>query len=87
MTETEVAHNLYALHQVPYSFTAARCDCASLPRFIPALTFHLFIFLSISSSPAEFREPRVIELWEAAKRANLTKDELDSLKVALTSLS
>lgn len=30
---------------------------------------------------AEFREPRVIELWEAAKRANLSKDELDSLKV------
>lgn len=30
---------------------------------------------------AEFREPRVIELWEAAKRANLSEDELDSLKV------
>ena len=28
----------------------------------------------------------MIELWEAAKRANLTDDELDSLKVALTSL-
>lgn len=32
---------------------------------------------------SEFREPRVIELWEAAKRANLTKDELDSLKEEL----
>uniref|UniRef100_A0A8C6UBM2 Low density lipoprotein receptor-related protein associated protein 1 n=1 Tax=Neogobius melanostomus TaxID=47308 RepID=A0A8C6UBM2_9GOBI len=30
-----------------------------------------------------FREPRVIELWEAAKRANLTQDELDSLKEEL----
>lgn len=28
----------------------------------------------------------MIELWEAAKRANLTEDELDSLKVAPTSL-
>lgn len=25
----------------------------------------------------------MIELWEAAKRANLTEDELDSLKVTL----
>lgn len=32
---------------------------------------------------SEFREPRVIELWEAAKRSNLTKDELDSLKEEL----
>lgn len=32
---------------------------------------------------SEFREPRVIELWEAAKRANLTQDELDSLKEEL----
>ncbi|XP_061889637.1 alpha-2-macroglobulin receptor-associated protein [Entelurus aequoreus] len=32
---------------------------------------------------SEFREPRVIELWEAAKRANLSKDELDSLKEEL----
>ncbi|CAK6962945.1 alpha-2-macroglobulin receptor-associated protein [Scomber scombrus] len=32
---------------------------------------------------SEFREPRVIELWEAAKRANLTDDELDSLKEEL----
>ncbi|XP_055365745.1 alpha-2-macroglobulin receptor-associated protein isoform X2 [Betta splendens] len=31
---------------------------------------------------SEFREPRVIELWEAAKRANLSKDELDSLKIS-----
>lgn len=38
--------------------------------------------LSPHLSSAEFREPRVIELWEAAKRANLTQDELDSLKVA-----
>lgn len=28
----------------------------------------------------------MIELWEAAKRANLSDDELDSLKVARTSL-
>nr|XP_057933872.1 alpha-2-macroglobulin receptor-associated protein [Doryrhamphus excisus] len=32
---------------------------------------------------SEFREPRVIELWEAAKRANLSQDELDSLKEEL----
>uniref|UniRef100_A0A8C5D8Q4 Low density lipoprotein receptor-related protein associated protein 1 n=1 Tax=Gouania willdenowi TaxID=441366 RepID=A0A8C5D8Q4_GOUWI len=32
---------------------------------------------------SEFREPRVIELWEAAKRANLSKDELESLKEEL----
>lgn len=32
---------------------------------------------------SEFQEPRVIELWEAAKRANLTEDELDSLKEEL----
>uniref|UniRef100_A0AAV2LLM3 Low density lipoprotein receptor-related protein associated protein 1 n=1 Tax=Knipowitschia caucasica TaxID=637954 RepID=A0AAV2LLM3_KNICA len=32
---------------------------------------------------SEFREPRVIELWEAAKRSNLTQDELDSLKEEL----
>ncbi|XP_068178702.1 alpha-2-macroglobulin receptor-associated protein [Antennarius striatus] len=32
---------------------------------------------------SEFREPRVIELWEAAKRTNLTEDELDSLKEEL----
>lgn len=36
---------------------------------------------SVFHSDAEFREPRVIELWEAAKRANLSEDELDSLKV------
>lgn len=30
---------------------------------------------------AEFKEPRVIELWEMAKRSNLSEDELDSLKV------
>lgn len=28
----------------------------------------------------------MIELWEAAKRANLSDDELDSLKVTLQSL-
>ncbi|XP_017272494.1 alpha-2-macroglobulin receptor-associated protein [Kryptolebias marmoratus] len=32
---------------------------------------------------SEFREPRVIELWEAAKRSNLSTDELDSLKEEL----
>ncbi|XP_061584294.1 alpha-2-macroglobulin receptor-associated protein [Cololabis saira] len=32
---------------------------------------------------SEFREPRVIELWETAKLGNLTKDELDSLKEEL----
>lgn len=47
---------------------------------------YLFIFLSVGPSSVEFREPRVIELWEAAKRANLSEDELDSLKVALSSL-
>lgn len=45
-----------------------------------------FIFPSFCSSSVEFREPRVIELWEAAKRANLSEDELDSLKVTLKSL-
>lgn len=35
------------------------------------------------SEDSEFREPRVIELWEAAKRANLSKDELESLKEEL----
>ncbi|MEQ2217360.1 hypothetical protein XENOCAPTIV_006711, partial [Xenoophorus captivus] len=44
---------------------------------------YLFIFLSVSGCSAEFREPRVIELWEAAKRANLSKDELESLKEEL----
>ncbi|XP_069385985.1 alpha-2-macroglobulin receptor-associated protein [Paralichthys olivaceus] len=32
---------------------------------------------------SEFREPRVIELWESAKRTNLSEDELDSLKEEL----
>ncbi|KAM6972650.1 alpha-2-macroglobulin receptor-associated protein [Aplochiton taeniatus] len=32
---------------------------------------------------SNFREPRVMELWEAALRANLTNDELDSLKEEL----
>ncbi|KAM3865133.1 alpha-2-macroglobulin receptor-associated protein [Diretmus argenteus] len=35
------------------------------------------------SEDSEFREPRVIELWEAAKRTNLSDDELDSLKEEL----
>ncbi|XP_033945146.1 alpha-2-macroglobulin receptor-associated protein isoform X2 [Pseudochaenichthys georgianus] len=35
------------------------------------------------STDGEFREPRVIELWEAAKRANLSDNELDSLKEEL----
>lgn len=35
------------------------------------------------SQDSEFREPRVIELWEAARRANLSDDELDSLKEEL----
>ncbi|XP_059904247.1 alpha-2-macroglobulin receptor-associated protein [Gadus macrocephalus] len=35
------------------------------------------------SEESEFREPRVIELWESAKRSNLTQDELDSLKEEL----
>lgn len=48
---------------------------------------YLYIFPSLFDYPStEFREPRVIELWEAAKRANLSEDELDSLKVALKSL-
>lgn len=29
----------------------------------------------------EFKEPRVSELWEMARTANLSNDELDSLKV------
>uniref|UniRef100_A0A3P8W588 Low density lipoprotein receptor-related protein associated protein 1 n=2 Tax=Cynoglossus semilaevis TaxID=244447 RepID=A0A3P8W588_CYNSE len=32
---------------------------------------------------SDFHEPRVIELWEAARRSNLTEDELDSLKEEL----
>ncbi|XP_005946221.1 alpha-2-macroglobulin receptor-associated protein isoform X1 [Haplochromis burtoni] len=35
------------------------------------------------SEDSEFREPRVIELWEAAKRTNLSNDELESLKEEL----
>lgn len=35
------------------------------------------------SDDSEFREPRVIELWEMARSANLTDDELDSLKEEL----
>lgn len=49
----------------------------------PNCLFGLFIDSSLPPD-AEFREPRVIELWEAAKRANLSQDELDSLKVTLT---
>ncbi|XP_062852388.1 alpha-2-macroglobulin receptor-associated protein [Trichomycterus rosablanca] len=35
------------------------------------------------SSDNEFKEPRVIELWEMARRSNLSEDELDSLKEEL----
>uniref|UniRef100_A0A8C1AV49 Low density lipoprotein receptor-related protein associated protein 1 n=2 Tax=Cyprinus carpio carpio TaxID=630221 RepID=A0A8C1AV49_CYPCA len=35
------------------------------------------------SADSEFKEPRVIELWEMAKRSNLTEVELDSLKEEL----
>uniref|UniRef100_A0AAY4APC8 Alpha-2-macroglobulin receptor-associated protein n=1 Tax=Denticeps clupeoides TaxID=299321 RepID=A0AAY4APC8_9TELE len=35
------------------------------------------------SQESEFREPRVVELWEMAKKANLTEDELESLKEEL----
>uniref|UniRef100_A0A8K9X4J1 Low density lipoprotein receptor-related protein associated protein 1 n=1 Tax=Oncorhynchus mykiss TaxID=8022 RepID=A0A8K9X4J1_ONCMY len=35
------------------------------------------------SEDSEFKEPRVKELWEMAQRANLTGDELDSLKEEL----
>lgn len=34
-------------------------------------------------SDNEFKEPKVIELWEMAKRSNLSEDELDSLKEEL----
>nr|XP_006629679.2 PREDICTED: alpha-2-macroglobulin receptor-associated protein [Lepisosteus oculatus] len=33
---------------------------------------------------SEFKEPRVIELWDMAKRANFTEDELDTLKEELS---
>ncbi|CAG5929099.1 unnamed protein product [Menidia menidia] len=39
------------------------------------------LLMDTVSRTEEFREPRVIELWESAKRANLSRDELDSLKV------
>ncbi|XP_048851656.1 alpha-2-macroglobulin receptor-associated protein [Brienomyrus brachyistius] len=35
------------------------------------------------STDSEFKEPRVIELWEMARTANLSSDELDSLKEEL----
>ncbi|KAJ8247768.1 hypothetical protein GJAV_G00250090 [Gymnothorax javanicus] len=35
------------------------------------------------SEDSEFREPRVIELWEMARRANMSDGELDSLKEEL----
>ncbi|KAG9275647.1 alpha-2-macroglobulin receptor-associated protein [Astyanax mexicanus] len=35
------------------------------------------------STDNEFKEPRVIELWEMARRSNLSEDELDSLKEEL----
>ncbi|KAK3554073.1 hypothetical protein QTP70_019188 [Hemibagrus guttatus] len=34
-------------------------------------------------SDNEFKEPKVIELWEMARRSNLSEDELDSLKEEL----
>lgn len=58
----------------PECVSTPTCLCESVitPSFFSPSVFH---------PGAEFREPRVIELWEAAKRANLSKDELDSLKV------
>lgn len=35
------------------------------------------------SDDTEFKEPRVTELWEMAKRSNLSEDELDSFKEEL----
>ncbi|KPP79359.1 alpha-2-macroglobulin receptor-associated protein-like, partial [Scleropages formosus] len=35
------------------------------------------------SEDSEFKEPRVIELWDMAKQANLSDDELESLKEEL----
>ncbi|KAL7878140.1 hypothetical protein SRHO_G00047830 [Serrasalmus rhombeus] len=35
------------------------------------------------TSENDFKEPRVIELWEMARRSNLSEDELDSLKEEL----
>uniref|UniRef100_A0A3B3HNG6 Low density lipoprotein receptor-related protein associated protein 1 n=1 Tax=Oryzias latipes TaxID=8090 RepID=A0A3B3HNG6_ORYLA len=49
----------------------------------PVCLHRLLTPLSVSRCLIEFREPRVIELWEAAKRANLSRDELDSLKEEL----
>uniref|UniRef100_A0AAY5L799 Low density lipoprotein receptor-related protein associated protein 1 n=1 Tax=Esox lucius TaxID=8010 RepID=A0AAY5L799_ESOLU len=44
----------------------------------------VYATLALHLSPSlEFREPRVIELWETARRSNLTDDELDSLKEEL----
>lgn len=43
--------------------------------------FGIYVFLFSFCDPVEFKEPRVIELWEMARRSNLTEDELDSLKV------
>lgn len=48
-----------------------------------SLTVCLLMTLLFSPPPVDFHEPRVIELWEAARRSNLTEDELDSLKVVL----
>uniref|UniRef100_A0A8C6U9H9 Low density lipoprotein receptor-related protein associated protein 1 n=1 Tax=Neogobius melanostomus TaxID=47308 RepID=A0A8C6U9H9_9GOBI len=70
-TEGERVHGL---HRTMLSYSST---FDSNPDFFP---------VSVPSPPdcsAEFREPRVIELWEAAKRANLTQDELDSLKEEL----
>lgn len=74
----------------PISSAVAAPLHSSLPKcWLRLHTVSLTCFpssLCLSSSSAEFREPRVIELWEAAKRSNLSEDELDSLKVTLTSL-
>lgn len=50
--------------------TTSALTCMLFYQFIPYLLF-----------PVEFKEPKVIELWEMARRSNLSEDELDSLKV------
>lgn len=60
------------------------CNCLFATRvrtgaiFLCPLTS---LFYSLFYVPVEFKEPRVIELWEIARRSNLSEDELDSLKV------
>lgn len=36
-------------------------------------------------SPAEFEEPRVIDLWDLAQSANFTEKELESFRVRTVS--